>query len=190
MTFSDLMRFTDDILETLGIPFAVVGSVASGFWGEGRSTQDVDIVIDLKPRQIDQLIASYPEDDFYVSRAAVTEAVSLSRPFNVIHNQSGFKIDFMVVEEGSWGKSQLQRRQQVEVMPNVRTMVAAPEDVILGKLIYYQEGGSDKHIRDIAHILQVSGAIIDHDYLNENVRRLKLSEVWEAILQEIERLSS
>ena len=44
---------------------------------------------------------------------------------------------------------------------------AHPEDVILGKLLYYQEGGSDKHLRDIAGILAISSHLIDHQRLCE-----------------------
>jgi hypothetical protein len=43
--------------------------------------------------------------------------------------------------------------RMVEISPGIRVHFVAPEDVILGKLIYYNEGGSDKHLRDIAGIL-------------------------------------
>jgi predicted nucleotidyltransferase len=42
-------------LDQLGIPYALVGSFASGVWGESRFTQDIDILVDLKPAQVEPL---------------------------------------------------------------------------------------------------------------------------------------
>jgi hypothetical protein len=43
----ELLKFTIQTLERLKIPYAIVGSFASGVWGESRFTQDIDILIDL-----------------------------------------------------------------------------------------------------------------------------------------------
>ncbi|MEX0614059.1 MAG: hypothetical protein WD738_17550 [Pirellulales bacterium] len=66
----ELLRFTIEVLERLGIPYAVVGSYASSAWGEPRMTRDIDIVIQLAANQIDPLCEAFPGDDFYVSRTA------------------------------------------------------------------------------------------------------------------------
>lgn len=42
--------------------------------------------------------------------------------------------------------------------------IAAPEDVIIKKMEYYREGGSEKHLRDITGILLTTGADIDRPY--------------------------
>jgi len=190
MNFAEIVQFTISRLEALNIKYAIVGSVASGFWGDPRATRDVDIVVDLQAKQIDAFCKSFPEDDFYVSRSAVQEAVSLCRPFNVIHNTSAYKIDFMIVEPGSWGKDQLLRSVMVEIVPNVRGNVAAPEDVIIGKLIYYREGGSDKHLRDIASILKVSESNVDQEYLSQQFEKTKLTDLWQAVLEKISDASN
>jgi hypothetical protein len=65
--------------------------------------------------------------------------------------------------------------------------VAAPEDVILGKLLYYREGGSEKHIRDITGIVKVSGQYLDRDYLARSAAQLGVADMWEAILNAVER---
>ena len=56
-----------------------------------------------------------------------------------------------------------------------------PEDVILYKLIYYREGASERHLRDVAGILRVSGSDVDLAYIDEWARRLDLADVWNAI---------
>ncbi len=78
----------------------------------------------------------------------------------------------MIAGSTSWVKAQLQRRKRVPLFPDRDVAVAAAEDVILGKLVYYQEGGSDKHLRDIAGILKFSGELLDQDYRRAADREL------------------
>ena len=68
--------------------------------------------------------------------------------------------------------------------------MARPEDVIVGKMVYYQEGGSEKHLRDITGILMVSGDDVDREYVAGWAERLGLAEVWAAILHRLERRES
>ena len=142
-------------LEQLEIPYAIVGSFASGVWGESRFTQDIDILVELKPHDVPSLCAAFPSKDFYVSESAANEAVARHGQFKVIHPTSGNKIDFMVAGSSTWVQAQLQRCKRIPFFPDQDGAVAAAEDVILGKLVYYHEGGSDKHLRDIAGILEI-----------------------------------
>jgi len=57
--------------------------------------------------------------------------------------------------------------------------------VILAKMIYYREGQSPKHTRDIAGMLRISAAEIDQTYISEWSDRLGLSEIWQSILREL-----
>ena len=54
--------------------------------------------------------------------------------------------------------------------------VAPIEYVIVRKLQYFQISGSDRHVRDVAMILQISGDAVDPDALDEWVRRMRLEE--------------
>ena len=58
------------------------------------------------------------------------------------------------------------------------SVFASPEGVILKKLEYYREGGSDKHLRDIAGILRISGDQVDFAYIGDWATRLDLAEIW------------
>jgi len=186
VTLGELLEFAIQSLEKHKIPYAVVGSFASGAWGEPRMTRDIDIAIRLTPNQIEGLCDAFSDSQFYLSKSAIEEAASQSRPFNIIHLDSGNKIDFMVIPDNSWENSQLARRIELELLPNIRGFVAAPEDVILGKLVYYREGGSEKHLRDITGILKISNELVDREYLAKHASELKVLDIWQAILQAIE----
>jgi len=185
MEQSELLRYTRAKLEALNLRYAIVGSFASGAYGESRFTQDIDIVIDLSIEDYRRFCAAFPNDQFYVSEAAVQEAIHLRRPFNVIHPASGNKIDFLIVGDDPWSQQQLDRRIRETIVADQSGYLAAPEDVIIGKLIYYNEGGSEKHLRDITGILRISGEMVDTDYIDRHARSLGVDHIWVAILQKL-----
>jgi hypothetical protein len=179
---TDLLKYAVDVLERLKIPYAIVGSFASGVWGESRFTQDIDILVRLPGNLLPALCAAFPPADFYVSEAAAQDAVSQYGQFNVIHPASGNKIDFMIAGQNEWTTNQLARCKVVQFIPGQDAAVAAPEDVIIGKLVYYREGGSDKHLRDITGILDFSSDLVDRDYISDLAAKLGVSDVWQAVL--------
>lgn len=185
MEQDELLRFTVDLLEHLDIPYMLVGSLASGVYGEPRLTRDIDIVIAPTAPQLEALCDAFPADEFYVSRDAARQALRSRIPFNVLDPASGNKIDFMIVQADAWGAEQMSRRQRMRLLPDRDGFAAAPEDVILSKMQYFAEGGSEKHLRDITSMLKSSAARIDRTYVEKWVDVLKLHEVWAAVLQRL-----
>jgi hypothetical protein len=168
----ELLRRMVEVLEEQGITYLLVGSLASGVYGEPRFTQDIDVVVELRPIQVARLCEAFPAPEYYVSEAAAREAVACGGQFNVIHPTSGLKIDFMVARGDPWGQSQIGRRRREQILPGRLGYTAAPEDVIIAKLWYYQEGGSEKHLRDIASMFRISGDQIDKQYIAHWVDQL------------------
>jgi hypothetical protein len=178
VTQIELLRFVLGALERLQIPYAIVGSYATSVWGDARLTRDIDIVVQLGSTQVKELCEAFPAHEFYVSLPAAEQAVRDAGQFNVIHFRSSNKIDFMVIGNSEWAQAQLSRRRKVTFLPDCDGFVAAPEDVIIGKLLYYKDGGSEKHLRDIATILNQSADDVDRRYVDEFARKMGLAEVW------------
>jgi hypothetical protein len=65
-------------------------------------------------------------------------------------------------------------------------MTAAPEDVILGKLWYFSQGGGDRHLRDIAGILRVTGDGVDRAEVERWARKLGYLEIRQQILAKVD----
>jgi hypothetical protein len=61
-----------DYNEQWGIPYAVVGSLASSLHGVMRSTLDVDIVSDMREEHIPPLVAA-PSKEFYADEEMMNE---------------------------------------------------------------------------------------------------------------------
>jgi hypothetical protein len=187
LTQIELLRFAFTALERLQVLYAVVGSFATGVWGDPRMTRDIDIVVQLHPEHVRPILAAFPDAEFYVSRTAVEDAIRRSGQFNVIHPTSGNKIDFMVVGQTQWAVSQIARRRRVQFLPDCEGYVAAPDDVIIGKLVYYRDGGSDKHLRDVNGILKRSGEAVDREYVRRTAHGLGVDSIWQQALDQLNK---
>ena len=53
-------------------------------------------------------------------------------------------------------------------------------------MVYYREGGSEKHLRDITGILRIRGELVDRKYVADFAQQLGLMEIWQAILKRLE----
>jgi hypothetical protein len=178
MNQADLLRYLVDTLEALGLPYMVTGSQASIYYGEPRFTQDIDVVVELTSARVAELLERFPPGDFYVSEEAAREAVERRGQFNVIHPESGLKIDIVIKKDTPHARVEFERRQRQPIVPGRDADFASPEDVILSKLSYVQQGASERHLRDIAGILRVSGAELDTAYVEEWAGRLGLTDLW------------
>ncbi len=164
------------------IRYIITGSVASMVYGEPRLTNDVDVVIDIKPPDITKLIAAFPEADFYLPPAEVieTELLRGSRGhFNIISQHSMLKADIYLMGADSlqlWGMTGA-RILNIDDLP---ISFAPPEYVIIRKLEFYREGHSEKHLRDIAAMLIESSAEIDQEILSSPIQKLHLEPHWQA----------
>ena len=156
-------EFLSDIvhrLESAEFEYALVGSIATMSYGEPRATLDVDVVIALGASDLAGLQAVFPAPEFSLSADAALEAVRSKAQFNVIHPGSGMKVDFFVAGDPVEA-SQIERRLRRLILPGVEAWCSPPEELIVKKLSYYEQGASDKHLRDIASMLRISPHEID-----------------------------
>jgi hypothetical protein len=166
-------------LNQLGIRYIVSGSVAAILYGEPRLTHDVDFVVFLRNTDILKLQEAFPTPEFYVPPAEVI-ASEMARPkgqFNVIHSDTGFKADFYTTGRDELDAMGFRNSRKMEFLGEP-IIVAPPEYVIVRKLEYFREGGSDKHLRDIRAMLAVSGELINHAGLDEWIKSRQLQTEW------------
>jgi hypothetical protein len=170
-------------LNGLGIRYMVSGSVASTLYGEPRFTHDVDFVVFLQYKDIADLRRIFPSPEFYVPPTEVI-AAEISREskgqFNVLHADTAFKADFFTGgrdELQAWGFRH-KRQMNYFVEPLI---TAPPEYVIVRKLEYFREGGSEKHLRDIRAMLAISGELIDKSALQHWIQELGVEAEWQKV---------
>ena len=177
----DLLRRVVGILEQLGLRYFVTGSVAAIYYGEPRFTNDIDIVVDLPGQRVPEFLASFPSGEFYVSEEALRRAIERRGICNVIHVPTSLKIDVVVAADDLFNRSRFERARRVKPDDDVEAFFASAEDVILKKMDFFREGGSEKHLRDITGIMLVSGAQLDHEYIEGWADQMGLETIWRTI---------
>ncbi len=75
------------ILDRLGVPYVTAGSFASSLHGEPRSTDDVDLVADLRAGHAAPLVSAL-RGAWYVSEEAVGDAIARGASFNAIQGHA------------------------------------------------------------------------------------------------------
>lgn len=177
----ELLRRVVGILEQLGLRYFVTGSVAAIYYGEPRFTNDIDVVVDLPEQRVPEFLAAFPPGEFYVSEEALRRAVERRGMCNVIHVPTGLKIDVVVAADDLFNRNRFERARRVKPDDDVEAYFASAEDVILKKMDFFREGGSEKHLRDITGIMLVSGDQLDHEYLEAWADQMGLETIWRTI---------
>ncbi len=49
------------------------------------------------------------------------------------------------------------------------------------------EGGSDKHLRDIAGILRISGDFVDREYIGRFAKQLGVEDEWQVVVARVDQ---
>ena len=168
-------------LNSAGIRYMISGSVAGIFYGDPRLTNDVDLICHLRHPDVDRFLANFPETEFYVPPL---EAITLEMAreqrghFNLIHLQTGFKADVYLAGRDELHAFAFRHARTIEYQGENITL-APPEYVIVRKLEYFREGGSEKHLRDIRSIMAVSGDYLEKPALENWIDRRGLAVEWQ-----------
>src|SRR5688500_3752858 len=130
------------VLEKLGVPYLIGGSLASTLYGMVRTTQDSDIIAEMRSEHVQPFVSPL-QDEFYVDEEMIAESIQHNSSFNIIHRETMFKVDVFIPRPRPYQQSQFSRahRQTFDLEPAISANFASPEDVILSKLEWYRMGG-------------------------------------------------
>jgi hypothetical protein len=178
----DLIELFVRPLSQMQMRYLISGSVAAMLYGEPRVTHDIDMVIFLRPQDVSRLAQAYPSPEFYVPppEAIITEMSRERGHFNVIHPDSGLKADFYPASRDELQGWAFRNAREYSVS-DLKIRLAPPEYVIVSKLEYFREGGSEKHLRDIRSMLAVSGDQLNRAELEEWIHRRGVEIQWKQV---------
>lgn len=175
----DVIRDIADKFEKAGVKYMLTGSAAMNYYARPRMTQDIDVVVALRPRDVDMFTALF-ERDYYVDRNAVFRAVTNESLFNVINNEAFIKVDFIVRKSTEYRRLEFERRREVAIQ-GVKVWIVSKEDLIISKLYWASDSHSEFQLRDVRNLL-ASG--YDAAYLGHWTQELGLNDLLKECLNE------
>ena len=175
-------------LESLGLRYLIGGSLASSLHGVPRSSHDADMLAEVPQTRADD-IARLLEPQFYVDANMIRDAIRHRISFNVIHYDSGFKVDVFVLTNDAMPQEEMRRRQPHDVGDAAGPVFfATAEDMVLQKLAWYRAGGesSDRQWTDVLGILKVKGSTLDFAYVRRWAPVMGVADLLERLVKDPE----
>lgn len=171
----NILKIIAQKLNDNNIPYMLTGSVAMSYYSVPRMTRDIDIVIEIN--DIENFYRLF-KDDYYIDLDTVRDSVSNRGIFNIIHSAEIIKIDFIVRKDSVYRKKEFERRKKIKFGDGY-IYLASIEDLIISKLIWYKESGSELQLKDVKNLLKETS---DLQYLKEWCVRLGLVELLEGAM--------
>ena len=172
----DVLKLVCHKLESAGFLYMLTGSLAANFYAIPRMTRDIDVVVEILKPDVDRFV-QYFQNDFYISKEAISDSIKHKSMFNVIHNRSAFKVDFIVRKDTSYRTTEFQRRRRV-ALDGEPIWIVSPEDLIISKLFWAKDSLSELQIKDVKNLL-ASIKNLDLQYIHDWVQALDLHIVYE-----------
>lgn len=165
-----LLKMVTQKLDVINVPYMLSGSMAMNVYAVPRMTRDIDLVVSLFQEHIPLLVKEFGEGFYFYPEGAIEE-IGREGMFNIIHHDSGQKVDFIIRKSTPFHIEEFKRRVK-NYDYGYNLYIATPEDLILSKLLWVQQITSDTQLRDIQNLLRLPE--IDMDYINNWIKILKL----------------
>ena len=174
----DVLGMVSERLSAQGLAYMLTGSFALAYYATPRMTRDLDLVVAITERDVDTLVRAF-DADFYVDGDAARAAIRSGTLFNLMHLETGIKVDLIVQKSSEYRAVEFARRRPVE-FAGIRTSIVAVEDLILSKLVWARDTGSDVQRRDIVQLLAGS---VDLAYIQSWADRIGVAVLLESLLE-------
>ena len=167
MTGTDALISLIRTLEEIEVPYMIVGSYSSNYYGIPRSTKDADLVVSLDQSEWKKLILVLPPV-LEPEPQSSFEMVTSTRKELIKVKGSPFEIELFHLSEDAHDNTRFGRRKRVEIVPGLHTYLPTAEDVIIQKLRWSRGAKRSKDFADVVAVLQVQGPDrLDWGYIEE-----------------------
>lgn len=170
-------------LESAGIAYMLTGSMAMMHYAKPRFTADIDVVIELNSEQALEIPKLF-EPDYYVPYGHVGQAVLRKSMFNLIHQESLFKVDCIVKKDTEFQKAAFENRKRVDYA-GFEIHIITKEDLIISKLLWAKDSHSEFQLKDVGNLLKSN---YDRDYVKDWTIKLGIQSLLEECLESLSKL--
>lgn len=150
--------------------------------GYPAQPQDADVIIEANQKSLDQFIESLGAN-FYTSPEAAKEALQIEGIFNIVHLETGFKVDLIIRKSRPFSQTEFSRRQKVNFLGQSRWFATA-EDIILAKLEWAKTGNSERQFTDALNVAKIRRSDLNWPYLERWAQELGIKDLLERLHNE------
>jgi len=154
------------VFDRVGVPYMIVGSYSSNFYGIPRSTKDADLVVHLPSAEWAKLPSLLP-DGIEMEDQMSFEMVTSTRRELLRVKQSLFQIELFRLSDDPHDQARFERRRKLEIFPGVEVFLPTAEDVIVQKLRWNLGAKRQKDFTDVVAVLQVQSQVLDWPYIEK-----------------------
>ncbi len=184
MGSTDLVLRMIRLLNDLTIPYMLVGSYSSNYYGRPRSTKDADFVVALRGDQLNELQHGLG-GDFRIDPQMASETVTMHTRHLIVHPASAFQIELFVSTDEPYKQARFIRRRQVE-FEGLSAWLPSPEDVIIQKLRWSQSANREQDVTDAAGVIRVQKRLgLDLTYIRDWTGQHGTRELFERLLADV-----
>jgi len=164
------MSGTESLLDLIkafdaaSIPYMIVGSYSSNYYGIPRLTKNADLVVHLPSEKWGSLNDILPQGLDWEDQSSF-ELVTTTRRELLRVRGSLFQIELFRLSEDPHDQSRFARRRKVEIFPGREIFLPTPEDVIVQKLRWNLRAMRPKDFEDAVAVIQVQENSLDWDYM-------------------------
>jgi hypothetical protein len=175
------------LFDQLAIPYMLVGSYSSNYYGRPRSTKDADFVLQIADEQLHRLRSSLPAH-YHFDRQLSFETVTMTQRYIVTHPASAFKIELFLLTDDPHDRLRFERKQAMDFEGTTAWLPTA-EDVIVQKLRWSKGGKRAKDVDDASKVLAVqTPANLDLPYIRHWTDQHKTRDLFEKLLAETPKI--
>jgi predicted nucleotidyltransferase len=166
-TAAEVARAVADALERHGLPYALGGAIALGFYAAPRATVDVDVNVFVPPAdELPRALAALADAGFTPDEDERRLQVRANAEGQFRGSIGGMRVDVFVPAIAYY--AQLASRRREVTLLGRRLWIVGPEDLVVLKMMFFRR----KDLADVEAILRDQQSSLDRQFIRRHLIEL------------------
>jgi Nucleotidyltransferase of unknown function (DUF6036) len=155
----------------------LIGGLAVIKWGRPRTTQDIDVIIMIEDKYIEQFTSTLTSAGYEIKSSELRQAISEKSHITIFIPNEIVRVDMKGVYSQLDHKS-FRNKIKTPIF-DVETWIETPEDLIIAKLVF----NSYQDLEDAASVFLRQAGKLDMKYIKERALQEKITKRLDKLLK-------